>query len=194
MPKQKSQPVNTDEFLTEEYEYIAQTAAQANEDRARVSSFYLIAVGSLIAAIFGTQFFDADFFTQGVKFIFSGIFLLLTLMGTSTIVQLARLRAAWYESMLAMNQLKEFMVSQNKDISKAFRWTSRTLPPKYKKASISFYQAREAAILSGVTFTASVYFAQYALGLNSWGNWLIAAACGIVVVFLQIATYKKALD
>ncbi|HQV93286.1 MAG TPA: hypothetical protein PLA27_01130 [Anaerolineales bacterium] len=194
MQKQKSQPIATDQFLTEEYEYIAQTAAQANEDRARVSSFYLIAVGSLIAAIFGTQFFDADFFTRGVKFIFSGIFLLLTLMGTSTIVQLARLRAAWHESMLAMNQLKEFMISQNKDISKAFRWTSRTLPPKYKKASISFYQAREAAILSGVTFTASVYFAEYALGMNSWVNWLIAAACGIVVIFLQIVIYKRALN
>ena len=115
-------------------------------------------------------------------------------MGTSTIVQLARLRAAWHESMLAMNQLKEFMISQNKDISKAFRWTSRTLPPKYKKASISFYQAREAAILSGVTFTASVYFAEYALGMNSWVNWLIAAACGIVVIFLQIVIYKRALN
>ncbi|MBL8103967.1 MAG: hypothetical protein JNJ72_00255 [Anaerolineales bacterium] len=194
MPKQKSQPVNTDEFLTEEYEYIAQTAAQANEDRARISSFYLIAVGSLIAAIFGTQFFDADFFTRGVKFIFSGIFLLLTLMGTSTIVQLAKLRAAWYESMLAMNQLKEFMISQNKEISKAFRWTSHTLPPLHKKTSISFYQAREAAILSGVTFTASVYFAQYAMGLNTWVNWLISAACGIVVIFLQIGIYKRALN
>lgn len=190
----KSQPIATDEFLTEEYEYIAQTAAQANEDRARVSSFYLIAVGSLIATIFGTQFFDPDFFTQSVRFMFSSIFLLLTLMGTSTIVQLAKLRAAWHESMLAMNQLKDFMISQNKDISKAFRWTSRTLPPKYKKASISFYQAREAAILSGVTFTASVYFAQYALGLNSWGNWLVAAACGIVMIFLQLAVYKKALN
>ena len=190
----KSKPILTDEFLTEEYDYIAQTAAQANEDRARISSFYLIAVGSLIAAIFGTQFFDADFFTRGVKFIFSGIFLLLTLMGTSTIVQLARLRAAWYESMLAMNQVKEFMIAQNKEISKAFRWTSRTLPPKYKTASISFYQAREAAILSGVTFTAAVYFSQFALGLNSWVNWLIAAACGVIVIFLQLSIYKKALN
>ena len=194
MPKSKSQPIPADEFLTEEYEYIAQTAAQANEDRARISSFYLIAVGSLIATIFGTQFFDPDFFTQSVKFMFSGIFLLLTLMGTSTIVQLAKLRAAWYESMLAMNQLKEFMISQNKDISKALRWTSRTLPPKYKRSSISFYQAREAAILSGVTFIAAVHFAQYAMGLNTWVNWLVSAAGGIVVVFLQLAIYKRALN
>jgi hypothetical protein len=194
MPKSKPQPIPTDEFLTKEYEYIAQTAAQANEDRARVSSFYLIAVGSLIATIFGTQFFDLDFFTQSIKFMFSGIFLLLTLMGTSTIVQLARLRAAWYESMLAMNQLKEFMISQNKEAAKAFRWTSRTLPPKYKRSSISFYQAREAAVLSGVTFTASVHFAQYALGLNSWVNWSVSAVGGIIVVFLQLAVYKRALN
>lgn len=194
MPKSKSQPIAADEFLTEEYEYIAQTAAQANEDRARISSFYLIAVGSLIATIFGTQFFDPEFFTKSIKFMFSGIFLLLTLMGTSTVVQLAKLRAAWYESMLAMNQLKEFMIAQNKEISKALRWTSRTLPPKYKKSSISFYQAREAAILSGVTFAASVHFAQYAMDMNNFVNWLVSIASGIVVVFLQLAVYKRALN
>ena len=49
-------PVEFDELLASEFDYIAQTAAQATEDRARVSSFYLIAVGSLIAAMFGTQF------------------------------------------------------------------------------------------------------------------------------------------
>ncbi|MBV6451331.1 MAG: hypothetical protein MHPDNHAH_02064 [Anaerolineales bacterium] len=190
----KSKPISTDDFLTEEYEYIAQTAAQANEDRARISSFYLIAVGSLIATIFGTQFFDVDFFTQAVKFMLSGIFLLLTLMGTSTIVQLAKLRAAWYESMLAMNHLKDFMISHNKGLTKAFRWTTRTLPPKYKKNSISYFQAREAAILSGVTFSAAVYFAQYALSLNAPINWFVSAVCGIIVVFLQLAVYKKALN
>lgn len=190
----KSKPFPTDEFLTEEYEYIAQTATQANEDRARISSFYLIAVGSLIATIFGTQFFDVDFFTQPVKFMLSGVFLLLTLMGTSTIVQLAKLRAAWYESMLAMNHLKDFMISHNKELTKAFRWTARTLPPKYKTNSISYFQAREAAILSGVTSTAAAYFAQYALNLNNPINWFISAVCGIIVVFVQLAVYKKALN
>lgn len=190
----KSKPISTDDFLTEEYEYIAQTAAQANEDRARISSFYLIAVGSLIATIFGTQFFDVDFFAQPVKFMLSGIFLLLTLMGTSTIVQLAKLRAAWYESMLAMNHLKKFMIAHNKEISEAFRWTARTLPPKYKTNSISYFQAREAAILSGVTFSAAVYFLQYALNMNNPINWLVSAVCGIIVVFIQLAVYKKELN
>ena len=34
--------------MAAEFDYIAQTAIQANEDRARVSSFYMVAVGSLV--------------------------------------------------------------------------------------------------------------------------------------------------
>ena len=103
MTEEKLPPVELDELLAAEFNYIAQTATQAFEDRARISSFYLIAVGSLIAALFGTQLFDPDQFTQSVKFMFSGLFLLLTLLGTSTVMQLAQLRSAWYESMKAMN-------------------------------------------------------------------------------------------
>src|SRR5215510_12211246 len=98
--------VELDELLAAEYNYIAQTANQANEDRARVSSFYLVAVGSLLAGLFGTQLIDAGHFTVEVKLMFSGLFIILTLLGASTVMQLARLRAAWYESMLAMNQIK----------------------------------------------------------------------------------------
>lgn len=98
MPNDEPLPVEFDELLAAEFDYIAQTAAQATEDRARVSSFYLIAVGSLIAAMFGTQFLGMQSLPKAVNLMFSGLFLLLTLLGTSTIMQLARLRAAWYES------------------------------------------------------------------------------------------------
>ena len=36
--------------LTAEFEYVAQSAFQANEDRARVTNFYIVSVGSLVAA------------------------------------------------------------------------------------------------------------------------------------------------
>src|SRR5512138_1387099 len=122
MPTTKPIPIELGELLAAEFDYIAQTALQANEDRARVSSFYLIAVGSLVAAMFGTQFLDwKSALPQTVNLMFSGLFLLLTLLGTSTIMQLARLRAAWYESMLAMNQLKDYMIHENKPLAKAFR-------------------------------------------------------------------------
>jgi hypothetical protein len=61
MPDSDPLPVEFDELLAAEFNYIAQTAIQANEDRARVSSFYLIAVGSLVAAMFGAQYIDSTF-------------------------------------------------------------------------------------------------------------------------------------
>ena len=80
MPDSDPLPVEFDELLAAEFNYIAQTAIQANEDRARVSSFYLIAVGSLVAAMFGAQYIDSTFLSIDVNVLFSGLFLLLTLL------------------------------------------------------------------------------------------------------------------
>jgi len=186
-------PVDLDEFLAAEFDYIAQTAIQAHEDRARVSSFYLIAVGSLFAAMFGTQFFEPEFFSRTVNLMFSGLFILLTLLGTSTIMQLARLRAAWYESAQAMNQLKDFMVSQNENLIKAFRWTTNTLPPRYKTASVSYYQAIEVALISGLMFGAAIFFLQQAFFPIGLLHWIISAVLSLLTIYLQLFIYKRAL-
>jgi FtsH-binding integral membrane protein len=193
MPDSDPLPVEFDELLAAEFNYIAQTAIQANEDRARVSSFYLIAVGSLVAAMFGAQYIDSTFRSIDVNILFSGLFMLLTLLGTSTIMQLARLRSAWYESALAMNQLKDYMMSQNKTLKQAFRWKTSTLPSKYKKDSISYYQALEVALISGLMFGAAVFFLQQAI--LPLGSFLIilAAGIGIASVFVQLYIYQRAL-
>jgi len=186
-------PVEFDELLAAEYDYIAQTAAQATEDRARVSSFYLIAVGSLIAAMFGTQLLDMKSLPITVNLMFSGLFLLLTLLGTSTIMQLARLRAAWYESMLAMNQLKDYMIEENKPLSKAFRWQSSTLPPKYRTGSVSYYQAMEVALISALMLGAAMFFLFQAFFRIGLLHWIISALTGILTIFLQLRIYKQIL-
>ena len=194
MPKTPPPPlVELDELLAAEYDYIAQTAGQANEDRARVSSFYLIAVGSLVAALFGTQLFDADKFTETVKIMFSGLFVLLTLLGTSTTLQLARLRSAWYESMLAMNQIKDFAMNQSPELKRAFRWKSETLPAKYKTGSVSYYQAFEVALISGLMFAAATFFLQQAFFAISLLNWIISAIFGALTLTIQLNIYKRAL-
>lgn len=187
-------PVELDELLAAEYNYIAQTANQANEDRARVSSFYLIAVGSLIAALFGTQFFMSGSFDPTVSIMFSGLFLLLTLLGISTVLQLARLRAAWHESMLAMNQLKDFMVQQSPELSSAFRWTTGTLPSKYKTNSVSYYQAVEVALIGGLMSGAGIFFLLQALFRGALVfHWPVSAIFGILTVLLQLQLYKRSL-
>ena len=186
-------PVEFDELLAAEFNYIAQTAIQANEDRARVSSFYLIAVGSLVAAMFGAQYIDSTFLSIDVNVLFSGLFVLLTLMGTSTIMQLARLRSAWYESALAMNQLKDYMMRQNQTLTQAFRWTTGTLPSKHKKDSISYYQAIEVALISGLMFGAAMFFLEQAtLSLGSF-SLIPAAVLGIASVFVQLYIYQRVL-
>ena len=195
MPAKKNLPIELDELLAAEFDYIAQTAVQANEDRARVSSFYLIAVGSLVAALFGTQLFDNENFTSTVKFMFSGLFILLTLLGTSTVIQLGRLRAAWHESMLAMNQLKDFAMRQSPELIEAFRWKTTTLPSKYKKGSVSYFQAIEVSLISGLMFGASIFFLiQAFIPVVGLLHWTVALPIGLVMVFIQLAIYKRALN
>ena len=57
MPKSKpDQILNPENLFAAEYEYISNTVFQANEDRSRIASFYFVSVGSIVAAILGTQF------------------------------------------------------------------------------------------------------------------------------------------
>jgi hypothetical protein len=188
-------PVEFDELLASEFDYIAQTAIQANEDRARVSSFYLIAVGSLVAALFGTQYVNPEqLSTRDVNLMFSGLFILLTLLGASTVMQLARLRAAWYESALAMNQLKDYMMNQNRTLIQAFRWKTSTLPSKYKRDSVSYYQAVEVALISGLMCGAATFFLQRAFffPINVF-HWIVSGLIGIVTFSLQLFLYQRVL-
>src|ERR1043165_1137206 len=194
MPVKAPLPVELDDLLAAEFDYIAQTAIQAHEDRARVSSFYLIAVGSLVAAMFGTQFFDLNSPSRTINIMFSGLFALLTLLGASTIIQLARLRAAWYESALAMNQLKDYMMSENKNLAKAFRWQTHTLPSKYKTNSVSFHQAVEVALISGLMLGAAVFFLQQAFFAIGLLHWIISSLVGILTIYIHLVIYKRALQ
>ena len=191
MTEEYSQPVELDELLAAEFNYIAQTATQAFEDRARISSFYLIAVGSLVAALFSTQLFEPDQFTRTIKFMFSGLFLLLTFLGTSTVMQLAQLRSAWYESMKAMNQIKDFAMKQSPELTAAFRWRTETLPPKYKMGSVSFYQTLEVAIIGGLMFGTAIFFFQQAFFKINVITWVICLLCVVLATFAQMAIYKR---
>ncbi|NWG35058.1 MAG: hypothetical protein HXY42_11480 [Chloroflexi bacterium] len=190
---EQSQRVELDELLAAEFNYIAQTATQAFEDRVRVSSFYLIAVGSLIAALFGTQFIEAERLTPTIKLMFGAVFLLLTLLGVSTVMQLAQLRSAWYESMRAMNQIKDFAMEQNPELARAFRWKTSTLPPKYKRSSVSTYQALEVAALGGLLCGAAAFFMQSAFLPSNFWTWLVSLLLGILAVFAQMTLYKRLL-
>lgn len=194
-PKKSTSNKNSKDILIAEFEYIAGTAAQANEDRARISSFYLIAVGSIIAALFSTQYLSEKFDPNTVNILFSVLFLLLTVLGSTTILQLTRLRVAWFESVLAMNHIKEFAIAKDKELAQAFKWRTKTLPDFYKVNSVSFLQTVEVSILSSLTFGAAVFFIQKSIQYNCAPcNWAYAISFGLLAFFIQIWIYKKQLS
>jgi hypothetical protein len=188
---------SSEELMLAEFNYISQTAFQAHEDRARVSSFYLIAVGSLVAALFSTQLFNQKFDPQFVALSFSGLFFVLTILGTLTTLQLARLRAAWVDSARAMNQIKDHWLkyARDKNLKKAFLWETASLPSKFKLNSVSFYQTLEVALISAMTFGSAVSF--FLVGINLptiLFRWLITIVSGLLAFILQLVIYNRSLD
>ncbi|NJN79705.1 MAG: hypothetical protein HC797_04085, partial [Anaerolineales bacterium] len=108
--------LEADEILTKEFEYIANSAFQANEDRSKAASFFLVSVGSLIITIFGSQEISNSAQTPSeFYFVLSGFFILITSLGWLTLAQLIRLRLAWYEAAKAMNQIKDYYISNLKN-------------------------------------------------------------------------------
>ena len=189
----KTSPTLPDEFLSAEFEYIANSAFQANEDRSKSASFFLVSVGSLVAAIFGAQLLNGTPEELLVAYrSLAGLFLVLTILGALTVMQLARLRLAWYDAAAAMNKMKDFYVTRNIDLADAFLWKTGSLPKKFKAESISFYIAFEVALLSALTFGAFVYFSMLSANLPC-DPWPISIGAGIVAFVLLLLRYKRML-
>jgi hypothetical protein len=149
--------LDQDSILTAEYTYIAQTTFQANEDRARVTNFYLVTLGSGLVGILSRSFWNTTpASTNSVSIGLGILFLLLAFQGIMTVFQLARLRGAWFESVKAMNQIKSYYEHQFPDLEKAFRWGKKNLPKRFKPNSIGFYFAIQVSFLSGVFLAAAI--------------------------------------
>ena len=99
------------QIITAEFGYVAQTAFQANEDRARAWQYFFVTFATLIAALLSTQVEGID--QRQLYLTFVVIFTLLAVLGVITILQLVRLRQAWLESVRAMNQIKERLVADD---------------------------------------------------------------------------------
>lgn len=178
--------LNSNDILIAEYEYIAQAAFQTTEDRARVSAFYLVSVGSLIAALFSTQLEGLAY--PQIFWAFSLFFTLLSAAGTITLLQLVRLRQAWFDSAEALNHIKRFYIKEgDRGLESAFLWGTETLPSKFKTWSISFLLALQVSILGSVTLGVAVFYLGMAFQ-NQWWFWALIIAIGYLV--LQLILYR----
>lgn len=170
------------QIINAEFGYIAQTAFQANEDRARAWQYFFVTFATLIAALLSTQIESVDHTQLYLTFVV--IFVLLAVLGLITIQQLARLRQAWLESARAMNRIKEQLISADPALATYFRWTNDTLPPPFKLNSFGFLQALEVALLSGLALGASVAFGALARGATTvpWMPSLLIGAVGAALI------------
>lgn len=181
--------LHPDDMLSAEFEYIAQTAFQAHEDRARVTTFYLVAVGSFVAAILGAQFEAVD--STFVNSAFVVLFGVLSVMSVLTILQLVRLREAWFDSVAAMNRIKDYYVEHDAELKSAFMWSTGTIPAKFKRWSVAYLLAFQVSVLGGATLGAGVVFAGYLFG-GLW--WWQAVVAGVVYVTVQMVLHRVLLS
>ncbi|MCB0145948.1 MAG: hypothetical protein KDE50_39050, partial [Caldilineaceae bacterium] len=163
-----NETLSANDLLLAEQNYLAQVAFQTNEDRSRVSTFYVASVGSLILAITSAQ---TQLVQSGpIYWGFVILFLALSLSGLLVLLQLVRLRQAWFETVLAMNQIKDYYTQYlpEEALDTAFMWTNASLPAKFKPWSISFLLTLQVAIIGGVTLGAALVFAGSATGISLW--------------------------
>jgi hypothetical protein len=188
MPEFDPDKLSPDDMLIAEYNYIAQTAFQANEDRARASEFFLISFGTLLAAVLTTQFTNVE--PQFLYRLFLILFTVVAGWGALTILQLCRLRQAWLESVRAMNTIKDALVGKAPEMAQYFRWRTSTIPKAYKPWSVGFLLALQVALVSGVAMGAVA-----ALGFLLAGReelpwlWVSMVALVTIIVFLVCLYY-----
>lgn len=161
-PVPPNPPSLANDLITAEHNYIAQTAFQANEDRARASQYFFVTFGTLIAALLSVQVPGMDSARLYTTFVI--IFALLSGLGLITILELVRLRQAWLESVRAMNQIKEQLIARDPALAAYFRWRMDTIPSAFKLRSFGFLQALSVALLSGLSLGAAVAFGALAGG------------------------------
>lgn len=173
-------PLNPNEILIAEYNFAANSAFQANEDRIKVFSYFLANIGTLIAAIALPAFTNVVSYT-----FFAGVFLLLFVVGILTLLQLVKVRQAWYESAKAMNQIKDYYVDtfQNLNFSKAFKWRSTNIPKPDKLFTIAYLLGLTTMLLNSVSLGTALFLFvknEYKLDLL-----LPAIFVGLAVLLIQ---------
>lgn len=190
MAKRSAQNITANDILTHEFDYIAQTAFQANEDRARVTSFYLVSVGSFVVALVTAQVEALQ--TPVVYLAFSALFLLLFFNGIITLKQLIRLRLAWLESVRAMNQIKAFYVANlpESNLPHAFRWSDANAPKDFPAGSVSHLLATQVSLLGACMLGVALVFGFEGFGF-SYESKLAGMLIGLPLSYAILSRYYR---
>lgn len=171
------------EILRLEFEYANKTAEQAQDDRTAIMNLYLLlvgGVGSILAA-----FYQSASALGIPRFAFALLFLLLAIIGFFVLMKLVRLRQAWFDSVRAMNQIKQFYFERFPELEKAFLWKPGTIPARNKPWTITFNLCLLVAILDSVALAVAVNF----FGPKSFIEYLPETIAAVIYFLWQLWFY-----
>jgi predicted RNase H-like HicB family nuclease len=187
------------EILIAEFEYLANAAQQANEDRARVTQYYLMTLGSVVASVLGLK--EIKISDEYLPWVFSGLailFFMLTSFGHLTIRQLIGFRTSWLRYTLEMDIIKQYYINQwpALNLSSVMRLLIPGLPDAYKSGSVANQLAMATCLMSLLAFIVALVFVGLAfyepMGLQI--GIVSGSALGIVLSILQYRYYRRQLE
>lgn len=185
------------DILIAEFNYARETAGQAMEDRHKMVNFFLIIVGILASGmgVFLRGNSNSEFLESMVnqKIAISALLFFIFFVGLLYLLKLIRLRAAWFESALCMNHIKDYYNDNFPKCelkAKAFRWTRETLKRHEinKLRTLFGYSAILVVLVDSVAFLTFLFVSTNAQNLI----WIVILST--LVFCSQISIYKSALS
>jgi len=165
------------DILEHEFDYAQATAEQAQDDRTAILNLYLLLVGGVGSILLSLGQANAVSLPRDA---YALIFLLLGVIGFFILFKMIRLRQAWYDSVRAMNQIKDFYIVQFPGLEKAFRWRTQTIPSPNKIWTITFGLSILVVIIDSVSVGVAAYF----LGAHFSGNEYVVGIFATFIFFL----------
>ncbi|MBI4790902.1 MAG: hypothetical protein HY782_28055 [Chloroflexi bacterium] len=188
IPLTDDKKLDPKDLLIAEFNYIASNVFQANEDRARVSSYYFVTAAAVVAAILGANL------QNGSAWIYLGfmlLFALLSLIGYFTVLQLARLRIAWRDGADAMNRVVKYYIDHSTDpqVEHDLVWFKRDkkLSTQGRVESVSFLLALSVVATDfGTAIAAFMYGGQSLVVFMQYRSITVPSELNILLVIVAL--------
>ncbi len=196
-PSQPSgaKPVDSLDVLAWEFEYARVTASEAMRDRHVMINFFIVIFGISVTGIV------AYYKEVNVWWPYSSMLQLwfLSSVGIFYSLILIQLRAAWHDSALAMNKIKEFCISNNNlidadKLARVFRWRLATVPSANKLWNVFFYSAAFIAFMSSAAFACGVALLGHKAGITHYYLFSMSVLYLFILFSIFLFFYYKALE
>lgn len=194
--------LNIENMLLEEFNYASLTAYQSMEDRARISSLYYLLLGALASGLLAIYQSGGSSHNYPQPLVVA-LLVLAGLLSLTFFEKIVRVRAAYRESLICMNVIKEFYIKQFEQdmphIQQAFRWRLKTIPAGESIKSVTFAISALIALMGSICFGAAVLLGlapEVIVNPGSAGAipYLVSVTVFLIILLLYICYYRRSLS